>query len=452
MINILLISFPLFVCAFWIVIHFMMASRTRAFLPLIILLTATSLMLLANGVLNTPGAEKDLKLAALIAEQIITPCVIPLTIMYFRRIRNIGREQHPLELLWIVVPVILGTAAILLFYLSGKESILNLLVDTRANGFSAAEKYRGRPEYVFYVTTHMLYMATIIIQVIWLLIYFVILGRKERFSIKNLFRFLLRGGKIRVTELQSDVTIAILVIIIIQVSSLLDYTVLHTALNITIALLLGVLLYLFCYIALFGAKRTISLTEMQNAWRYNYDEASKQSVVEKMLTELLDDAEEEALIRIQMRIGENLHLDQLRATETIEEPEMAQQIFSSVAESWEEDDLFKRFQCLLLDEKIFLQPRLSLVDVADRLNSNTSYVSKMINNAYNLSFPELINTLRIDYAEQYILSNRDAKQTEIAEKCGFLSASSFNTIFKRVTGVTPKIWMASADRQAKLKK
>ena len=247
-------------------------------------------------------------------------------------------------------------------------------------------------------------------------------------------------------------TITILVIIIIQVSSLLDYTVLHTALNITIALLLGVLLYLFCYIALFGAKRTISLTEMQNAWRYNYDEASKQSVVEKMLTELLDDAEEEALIRIQMRIGENLHLDQLRATETIEEPEMAQQIFSSVAESWEEDDLFKRFQCLLLDEKIFLHPRLSLVDVADRLNSNTSYVSKMINNAYNLSFPELINTLRIDYAEQYILSNRDAKQTEIAEKCGFLSASSFNTIFKRVTGVTPKIWMASADRQAKLKK
>ena len=61
----------------------------------------------------------------------------------------------------------------------------------------------------------------------------------------------------------------------------------------------------------------------------------------------------------------------------------------------------------------------------------------------------MITILRVDYAEQYILSHREARQDEIAEACGFLSASSFNTTFKKVTGMTPKVWIASMDRQSK---
>ena len=53
------------------------------------------------------------------------------------------------------------------------------------------------------------------------------------------------------------------------------------------------------------------------------------------------------------------------------------------------------------------------------------------------------NTLRIDYAEQYLIHNKGAKQTDIAAACGFPNASSFNNIFKKITGVTPKIWLAT---------
>ena len=103
----------------------------------------------------------------------------------------------------------------------------------------------------------------------------------------------------------------------------------------------------------------------------------------------------------------------------------------------------------MMDEELFLHPRLTLNDVADRLNTNKTYVSKMVNNTYNLGFPELINTLRVDYAEQYILNHREAKQNEIAERCGFLSASSFNNTFKKVTGMTPKVWISTMDRNKK---
>ena len=93
----------------------------------------------------------------------------------------------------------------------------------------------------------------------------------------------------------------------------------------------------------------------------------------------------------------------------------------------------------------FLQPRLTLEDVAERLGTNKFYISKMVNNNFGMGFPELINILRVDFAEQYMMEHGNAKQEEIARQSGFLSASSFNTIFKKVTGVTPKVWMAAKE-------
>ena len=105
------------------------------------------------------------------------------------------------------------------------------------------------------------------------------------------------------------------------------------------------------------------------------------------------------------------------------------------------------FRRAMLEDKLFLQPKLTLDDVAEYLGSNKSYVSRLVNTVFNVSFPELVNTLRVDYAEQYILDHRGARQDEIAAKSGFLSASSFNNTFKKIAGMTPKIWLSYIDRQ-----
>ena len=110
--------------------------------------------------------------------------------------------------------------------------------------------------------------------------------------------------------------------------------------------------------------------------------------------------------------------------------------------SRDEESLLTRFQHLMMDEQLFLQPSLTLSDVSERLHSNKTYVSKMVNRTYNLGFPEVLNILRVDYAEQFIRKHLDATQEEIARACGFLSASSFNSTFKRITGFTPKVWAA----------
>ena len=115
------------------------------------------------------------------------------------------------------------------------------------------------------------------------------------------------------------------------------------------------------------------------------------------------------------------------------------------SEGSDRDSLLARFQTLLVEERIFLQPQLTLDVVADRLHTNKTYVSRMVNDHYKVSFPELISALRVDYAEQYILRHRDARQEEVAAACGFVSASSFNNTFKKVTGMPPRQWVTSWD-------
>ena len=180
-----------------------------------------------------------------------------------------------------------------------------------------------------------------------------------------------------------------------------------------------VLVFLFSWIALFSSCELISLKDMFTAFRYN------RAPGEKDLSPFPEQARHEPY-----SAGYVPH-------------SLTADLFASSKVFAEDDSLRARFQHLMQEEKLFLSPSLTLTDVADRLRSNKTYISKMVNTTYNLGFPELLNTLRVDYAQQYILSHRGAHQEEIAKACGFLSASSFNNTFKRVTGTTPKVWLAS---------
>jgi len=109
----------------------------------------------------------------------------------------------------------------------------------------------------------------------------------------------------------------------------------------------------------------------------------------------------------------------------------------------DEDNLRIRFEDLIVTEQLFLKQGIRISDIASMLQTNRTYVSRLVNNTYNMSFSDYINTLRIDYAEQYLMHHKDAKQSDIAAACGFPNASAFNNVFKKITGVTPKIWLAT---------
>lgn len=410
-------------CLFWVIIHMMIASRTDTFHLFIALFTACGLYIYSEACHVVLESGSSMDTIATITGMLAGPSVIPLLITYLRRLMHSPRS-HPITVMWVVIPAALFTAGTVLSLLNSKEA-----------------------KALFHTITVDIYSVVLAIELLILLVFIIIMLRQKRLLIGTLLKFFI-GQKISLARLQMSVAMIPMGVMAARIGFGYNLYALDLWVQITTATLLLFSALLFGLNALFGSKVNISWKDYRLLIRYNYGKQNKDEVVEAMLNDLLDEAEEEALRRIQEKIGENLHIEEWHAEAKKDTPtQLTTNIFTAVSDSWDENSLISRFQHLMMDEHLFLHPRLTLDDVAERLNSNKTYVSKLVNNTYNLGFPELINTLRIDYAEQYILSHREAKQEEIAQSCGFLSASSFNTTFKKVTGMTPKVWIASMERQ-----
>lgn len=92
----------------------------------------------------------------------------------------------------------------------------------------------------------------------------------------------------------------------------------------------------------------------------------------------------------------------------------------------------------LSEDRLFLSQDLTLKNFSDRLDSNTSYVSKTINDGFGKNFNALINEYRIEEVLRLFQEGQHQTFTieSIYQKAGFKSKSSFQKAFKAKTGVT----------------
>ena len=115
----------------------------------------------------------------------------------------------------------------------------------------------------------------------------------------------------------------------------------------------------------------------------------------------------------------------------------------------EELDLFVKFKTLLDEEKLYLDSDLKLVDVAHALNSNTSYLSKVINQQAGQNFQYMINEYRVNAFKEKVRETDFNRFTilSVANECGFKNKSTFYRVYKNFTGENPKQFIArlSAD-------
>ena len=83
---------------------------------------------------------------------------------------------------------------------------------------------------------------------------------------------------------------------------------------------------------------------------------------------------------------------------------------------------------------------LSITELAGQLEIPSNHLSQIINEQVGENFFEFVNTYRVKEVQDRIKENQDKKFTllAIAFDSGFNSKSSFNSIFKKQTGITPK--------------
>jgi AraC-like DNA-binding protein len=97
------------------------------------------------------------------------------------------------------------------------------------------------------------------------------------------------------------------------------------------------------------------------------------------------------------------------------------------------------------EEKWFLNPSLSLRELAENVNISSNKLSWLLNERIGQNFNEYINSLRLEIFKENALNptNRHLTLLALAYESGFNSKSVFNSFFKKIEGMTPKAWLRS---------
>lgn len=99
--------------------------------------------------------------------------------------------------------------------------------------------------------------------------------------------------------------------------------------------------------------------------------------------------------------------------------------------------LFRKAETALKGKALYLQPDLTLRDLAEDIAAPARDVSEAINGAGGQSFYDFVNAARIAHAKRLLLETPGARVLDIAFQAGFNSKSAFNDAFKKTAGMTP---------------
>lgn len=92
---------------------------------------------------------------------------------------------------------------------------------------------------------------------------------------------------------------------------------------------------------------------------------------------------------------------------------------------------------LMEEDEIYLNPELTVDQLARAARLPSRQTSNIINRKFNMNFFEFVNHYRVEHAKRLLANNPEYSVIEISEMSGFNSKSAFNRFFKKVTGVTP---------------
>ncbi len=99
-----------------------------------------------------------------------------------------------------------------------------------------------------------------------------------------------------------------------------------------------------------------------------------------------------------------------------------------------------RLDTAMREEQWYTDPELNLPQMARKLNTNISLLSRCINRGYQLNFNDFVNSYRVAAVIRLLKLGRHRNETllSLAYECGFNSKTTFNRAFRKQTGQSPQ--------------
>ena len=112
-------------------------------------------------------------------------------------------------------------------------------------------------------------------------------------------------------------------------------------------------------------------------------------------------------------------------------------------------DIVARLNALLTDQKLYLDPDLTLGRMSRRLGVPVKQLSAAINRVTGSNVSRYVNGLRIEKACESLLAGETVTTAMLSS--GFNTRSSFNREFRRVTGKSPSDWRGTQHRRSSMR-
>jgi AraC-like DNA-binding protein len=106
------------------------------------------------------------------------------------------------------------------------------------------------------------------------------------------------------------------------------------------------------------------------------------------------------------------------------------------------DSYYDHLMQLMQEEKLYVDVELTLQTLAEKLGISSGYLSRIINEKEHKNFFEFVNAYRIQDVKEKLVDEEYGHYSilGIALESGFKSKSTFNTVFKKLTGQTPSAY------------
>jgi AraC-like DNA-binding protein len=98
------------------------------------------------------------------------------------------------------------------------------------------------------------------------------------------------------------------------------------------------------------------------------------------------------------------------------------------------------YKKIVLEKRYYLNPGITIEEIAQKLNISRLILSKFINSEENKNFNSWINSMRIADSQQLMTENPDLSILQVSEQMGYSEQTNFSRQFKLITGDSPTEW------------
>lgn len=427
--------FPCLVALTWGFVYLFSKNKSRAQeLMLVMLFLEAAYMYVDSYFINPSLSFDDYKLLVwldVVAQYVVFALPV-LACFYVATIEN-NRPAHPASVLFFVPGLILSTVVLVFATIVGTEPAARFLMDyDAAGGFPAT--YQGNAvisSYSFFTKDLFKYLFLVEFVAAFIFLFGGCFVRGYRPG--DVFRFLFKGKASRLSNVTALLLIYFFLFCIIRICFPKSFLLSHQLIVALISLVFAGFIFALAYAGLFLSVSGFTRQDL----------GFSRHMPEEPLGKKADEETVEAPALLTDEFPADAALP--AGGEAIQGKKSPEDMEKTVQSLPPQQRLFFNFSMYMVEERPYLNPELTIIDVATALHSNRTYISALVAERYGMPFRDYINTQRINFSKTYILTHPDAILEEVAAASGFASASQFVKKFHQIENVSPRIWQANPD-------